>query len=85
MGDTVGTEVGVALVTTFLACYKIGLCSAIEALSPEFSSGNVQVFYRLNISCVTSSREFSSSSSQFGGRWLLFINGKVVNKLLKTR
>ena len=84
MVDTVGTVVGVALVRTLPDCCKIGLGSGIEALSPESTSVNIQVFARFNLSYDTSSREFSTSSAQFGGSQLLFINGTVVNKSLKT-
>ena len=84
MGDAVITIVGVALVPTFPACCKIGLGSRIEALSPESTSGKSQVFARLSLCSVTSSREFLMRSAQFGGSWLLFINGAVVNKSSKT-
>ena len=83
MGDAVGTILGVTLVPTFPACCKIGLGYGIEAFSPESASGKSQVFVRLNISSVTSSCEFFTSLAQFGGSWLLFINGTVLNKSLK--
>ena len=67
MGDAVITIVGVALVPTFPACCKIGLGSRIEALSPESTSGKSRVLSRLNLSSVTSFREFSSRSAQFEG------------------
>ena len=67
VGDTVGTVVGVELVPTLTDCCKIGLGYGIEALSPESASRKSQVFARLNLYSVTSSREFSASSAQFGG------------------
>ena len=84
MGDAIVTIVGVMLVPTFPTCCKIGLGYGIEALSPESASGNIQVFARLNISSVTSSCEFLTSSAQFGDSWLLFIKVTVVSELSKT-
>ena len=74
---------GDSLVPTFHACYKIGLGCVIKSFSPESDSGKSQFFARLNIYSVIISCEFSTSPSQFGGGCILFINGTVVNKLLK--
>ena len=84
MGEAIDKIVGVALVPTFPTCCKIGLGSGIEALSPESISGKRQVFAIFNLSSVTSYRVFLTSPAQFGGSWILFINGPVVNKFSKN-
>ena len=79
VGLTIGSEVAVAAY-----CCIIGLGSEINISSPESSDGKSQVFFKLNCSFVTNSRESLISSSQLGVSWLLFINGTVVNKSWKT-
>ena len=74
VGFTIGPEVAVAA-----DCCIIGLGSGIDTLSHKSADGKSQVFARLNLSSVTNSQESLTSSAQLGGRWLLFINGTVVN------
>ena len=58
MGDAMHTIVGVTLLPTLPDCCIIGLGSGIEALLPESASVKSQLFSRLNLSSVTSSRDF---------------------------
>ena len=81
VGFTIGSEVEVSV---FSACYITGLGSGIDTSSSESADVKSQVFYKLNCSSVTNSRESLNSSSQLGGSWLLFINRNVVKKPSKT-
>ena len=50
VGFIIGSEVAVAV---FSACFRIGLGSGIDTLSPESADGKSQVFAKLNSSSVT--------------------------------
>ena len=73
-----------ALIGIMLEALLMLVRSSLDPISPLSAFGNSQVAARLYYSSVTSSREFLMRSAQFGGTWLLFMKGTVVNRSSKT-